>query len=607
MIGEQGAPRHSFRLTPSREFATLGGMKHVWILALSLGFVPLLQAEPEIRTHTYVVPPTFLKVNPDGTRGWYPATESPQERYRSRQRETARPTAKAILEDAGIEFPSGASAIYNPATSQLIVKNTPEQLARVEAYIDTIRSGVEKQLYLTVRELRFRGDLKDHFDAASRDTDFRIYVDEILPNLWPVSDEAPVLSEGKIARVVDSYDSFREELSRPPRSPEELLESRRLGRATTLSDPQFQVLIRFLSQIGGVELDSFPSVMVLPGQPAFVQVEDFRLGAIPVLGEAESLIDLDLFIPERGKALYDPGTSTLRPSASVTLADGNTVAIAEKNASGENRVLFVTAQLMDPAGMPISTALPPPVPPPMPETADSSQADDRETGSTKLSPEDHDSVRQADEFAIKASRLLGDGASIEASYLFERALETLPRHETTDSRRRAYEGMHARAKGAVARRMSETGWHIVQDGQSLEQIAGETGVEVAALRKANRLGDLAVKPGQMLLVPAPKVPPSATETLLKETVLPEFDFAGARLAECVAALQIEILRVAAPEYPDSAMPVFIFDVPEKALRTEITLRLSNVPAAEALRYVASLAQCRFTVKGREVTLAPVGD
>jgi len=120
---------------------------------------------------------------------------------------------------------------------------------------------------------------------------------------------------------------------------------------------------------------------------------DRRLRVVLVLGEEEFLIDLDLFVPERGKALYEPRPAALRPSASVTLAGGNTVAIAGKNARGENRVLFDTAQVIDPAGMTISATPQAPLAPPAAETTDSPQADDGAAGSTDLSPEDHDPVR----------------------------------------------------------------------------------------------------------------------------------------------------------------------------------------------------------------------
>ncbi|CAN5166400.1 hypothetical protein BH23VER1_BH23VER1_23980 [soil metagenome] len=46
-----------------------------------------------------------------------------------------RTTAKEILQNAGMTFPEGASAFYNKATSQLIVRNTAPNLERIPQYL----------------------------------------------------------------------------------------------------------------------------------------------------------------------------------------------------------------------------------------------------------------------------------------------------------------------------------------------------------------------------------------------------------------------------------------------------------------------------------------
>ncbi|MCX6849504.1 MAG: M56 family metallopeptidase [Verrucomicrobia bacterium] len=49
-----------------------------------------------------------------------------------------RKTARQLLEQHGVSFPTGASAIYNPATSRLIVRNTKSNIEMMERVIDTI-------------------------------------------------------------------------------------------------------------------------------------------------------------------------------------------------------------------------------------------------------------------------------------------------------------------------------------------------------------------------------------------------------------------------------------------------------------------------------------
>jgi hypothetical protein len=55
-------------------------------------------------------------------------------------RMTVRITALDILRAQGIVFPQGSSANFNSATSELIVRNTSENMALVEAFIDTLTS-----------------------------------------------------------------------------------------------------------------------------------------------------------------------------------------------------------------------------------------------------------------------------------------------------------------------------------------------------------------------------------------------------------------------------------------------------------------------------------
>ncbi|MCF6312335.1 MAG: hypothetical protein L3J39_07770 [Verrucomicrobiales bacterium] len=56
-----------------------------------------------------------------------------------------KPTAREVLESAGIEFSTGTSAVYQSSGSQLIVRNRKDQLDLVEDYIDSISDKVEEQ------------------------------------------------------------------------------------------------------------------------------------------------------------------------------------------------------------------------------------------------------------------------------------------------------------------------------------------------------------------------------------------------------------------------------------------------------------------------------
>ena len=75
----------------------------------------------EMITRMYVVPTGFLALagSPAGT-------GSPQSKR----------DVKKIFEGHGIPFPEGASVEYDPATSQLMVRNTAPNLDLVEAFVD---------------------------------------------------------------------------------------------------------------------------------------------------------------------------------------------------------------------------------------------------------------------------------------------------------------------------------------------------------------------------------------------------------------------------------------------------------------------------------------
>ena len=63
------------------------------------------------------------------------------------------------MESAGISFPSSAREIWDPSRSLLIVKNTPDQLELVEAYINFLARTDAKSAWAKNREAQFRGKL----------------------------------------------------------------------------------------------------------------------------------------------------------------------------------------------------------------------------------------------------------------------------------------------------------------------------------------------------------------------------------------------------------------------------------------------------------------
>lgn len=92
------------------------------------------------------IPPTFLSMSGSGSGSSADPFADP---ISNEPTFTVRATAKDILASAGIPFPAGSSANYLTMNSTLVVRNTPENISLVEAYVMSIVSGVEKAIGVT--------------------------------------------------------------------------------------------------------------------------------------------------------------------------------------------------------------------------------------------------------------------------------------------------------------------------------------------------------------------------------------------------------------------------------------------------------------------------
>ncbi len=117
--------------------------------------VPLSEDASQQYTRTYRVPPDFLSIG-GGDGGGAAAPAAPADPFAAGAAAPgaaggliARKTAKQILEAQGITFSDGSSASFNPATSQLVVRNTQPNLDLVEAFVDTITKNAPKMVVIT--------------------------------------------------------------------------------------------------------------------------------------------------------------------------------------------------------------------------------------------------------------------------------------------------------------------------------------------------------------------------------------------------------------------------------------------------------------------------
>ncbi len=256
--------------------------------------VPISTPDKDLFTNVYVVPPTFLSTGAGGGGGGGAAAADPfaDPVAPSGLAAAARPTARTVLENAGISFPTGASAIYNKTSSQLIVRNTQDQMELVEAYIDSITEGVEKQIYITSRFVEIAEEDADElgfdwllgpFNMASSN---RVFGGGGTQGFTSVN--GPQANDYTFVNPANGVPIGNNPLTAGLRSGFQAIDSNSIdalisgqptgvspavfGIAGVFTDPQFQVVIRALSQKKGVDLLSAPSVMARSGQRAKIEV-----------------------------------------------------------------------------------------------------------------------------------------------------------------------------------------------------------------------------------------------------------------------------------------------------------------------------------------------
>lgn len=119
--------------------------------------VPISENASEQYTRSYRVPPDFLSSGGGDAGGGAAPAAAAADPFAAGGGAAAgggsnlitRKTARQILEASGIVFPEGASASYNPANSQLVVRNTQPNLDLVEAYVESITKLAPKMVVIT--------------------------------------------------------------------------------------------------------------------------------------------------------------------------------------------------------------------------------------------------------------------------------------------------------------------------------------------------------------------------------------------------------------------------------------------------------------------------
>ena len=288
-----------------RYITELAGMKYK-VEPFAVLVVPVTETTTEQFTRIYKVPPDFETFGgAGGDAGAAPAAAPDPFAAGNAAAAPAsglikRQNALEILKAQGIQFPDGATAVFNKVTSQLIVKNTQPNLDLVESFVDSIRNQITKQVYITTKFVEVTQKNTDElgFDwllgatGVAGGSSESVFVGGGTNGNWGGRSTYPSNMSGMVngdatagtaasifpvarslrsgGRAIrgDSIDS----LFNPVDSTADTVAPGMLSVAGIFTDPQFGMILRALSQKKGVDLMSAPSVTTKGGQQATVEV-----------------------------------------------------------------------------------------------------------------------------------------------------------------------------------------------------------------------------------------------------------------------------------------------------------------------------------------------
>ncbi len=253
--------------------------------------VPQTENTDVLVTKEYKVPPGFIQSSPGGAPAPVPG-----------QAVAARSMAKDFLESQGVTFPDGASANFIPSTSRLIVKNTQPNLELIDALVETAAATRPTQVSIEAKFLEVSQNnlnelgfdwLIGQFALAGGSGVYgsggtmgfgRTINNGAYPLIDPVSGlpvgassptAGPVTAGNRAGAGGDAYTS-----AITLNSIDALLLGAGgisaapgvLSMAGVFTNPQFQVVLRALSQKKGIDLVSAPKVTTQSGKTATIEI-----------------------------------------------------------------------------------------------------------------------------------------------------------------------------------------------------------------------------------------------------------------------------------------------------------------------------------------------
>lgn len=272
--------------------------------AFAVTIVPLSASDDtRLVTRTYQVPPGFIS---GGGAPGAPAGAAPVDPFAAPAPGAGtgggtlvkRISPREFLENNGITFPEGSLASFNPINSTLVVKNTPDNLSLVEQMILSFKESGTKLVRVDLKLIQTTDRILNElgFDwlvgqfnvggngvfagggTPGNQADGRAISDYafVAPGGVPVG-QNPVTAGLRSGTAYQSRLTIDDVINRDsPTLSGSTAAPGVLSLAGVFTDPQFQVMLRALSQNKGNDLLSTASVVTRPGERAIIkQVREF--------------------------------------------------------------------------------------------------------------------------------------------------------------------------------------------------------------------------------------------------------------------------------------------------------------------------------------------
>lgn len=268
-----------------RYISELAGLK-LKIEPYAVSIVPWSESADQLLTKEYRILPNFLPTKTNAT-----ASDSVEQN----KKPWIRMGAQEYLQSQGVPFPSGAFASYVPAGSRLIVRNTSDALHLIDSIVDAANRAIPLQVQIEAKFINVsQNNLKElgfdwllgplslpsgltlsggaqpptesrHYPFVDPETGFPNGGNLITSNLRRGSGTDP-----NAAISTNSMSSFIAQALNGSLAKGGV--NSLFGISGIFTRPQFQLVIRALSQIKGVDLISAPKVTARSGQKATIKM-----------------------------------------------------------------------------------------------------------------------------------------------------------------------------------------------------------------------------------------------------------------------------------------------------------------------------------------------